>query len=427
MAIIEELPDDHVEDSTPLPGPAPTGLEQLGSLDTLIAAAAERHFPGASQTSTDPNDPNAKTVPTLPPDVAAVKNLGADEFIRQLNKMPLFMTELDETGEDDKSPNEALDAIRALQYEGPAEEVANNFKMQGNEHFRAKHYKDARIFYTKALAVKELDREIMLQCLGNRAQCNLELGNYGKAIVDCRAALAHQPMNAKNWFRAARGLMEISRLEEAKECIANARKIEPAHRGIQEMEKKIEMRIETRDRKRRELEERERKKEEEQRKIEIAVTARGYATRGGYKRPDGRGFEFEDPGNISTMLTMPAAIVYYQEGADLSRVGQPGGPESDLIERVVECETIGDTVKQCISTPLPWDRRRDFVMMAGIEIYCETEKGGLVRATPKVSILELLGSGKVVVVDGVLALYVVPKRLSKDFVSAWKTQRMKQT
>lgn len=415
MGRIEEIPDE-----ADLPkGPAPTGVENMPDLNSMIARAAAEHF------GTDSNG-NPSMTPTLPPDVAAVKSTTADEFIRQLNKMPLFMTELDETGEDDSSPNEALEAIRALQYEGPPEEIAANFKVQGNEHFKAKHYKDARAFYTKALAVEALDREIELACLGNRAQCNIELGNYGKAVADCRRALQLQPMNAKHWYRAARAMSEISKLEEAKACIENARQLLPTHTQIEALEKKIVEKIATRDRRLREMKEREEKEKLEKRKLAIATQARGFNVRGGFKRPDGRGLEFEEPGNVATQLTIPIVAVYYTEGADLSRTGQPGGPESDLVERVPESATVGDTLREVLSVPLPWDQRKDFAMLAGVEVYAETETSGLVKAGVKVSLLELLGGGKVVLVDGVLALYIVPKRLNKTFIEAWKKQKMRK-
>lgn len=415
MGRIEEIPDE-----ADLPqGPPPTGIENMPDLNSMIARAAADHF------GTDSNG-NPSMTPALPPDIAEVKNTTAEEFLRQLNKMPLFMTELDETGADDVSPNEALEAIRALQYEGPPEEIAANFKLQGNERFKVKLYKDARTFYTKALAVEPLNRDIELACLGNRAQCNLELGNYGKAVADCRRALEMQPTNAKHWFRAARALCEISKLEEAKACIENARRLEPTHTQIQALEKKILEKIATRDRRLREMKEREEKEKLEKKKLSIAINARGFNVRGGFKRPDGIGLEFEEPGNVATQLTIPVVMVYYTEGADLSRTGHPGGPESDLVERVPESATVGDTAREVLSVPLPWDQRKDFAMLAGVEVYAETETGGLVKAGVKVSLLELLGGGKVILVDGVLALYVVPKRLNKTFIEAWKKQRMRK-
>lgn len=88
-----------------------------------------------------------------------------------------------------------LDAIRALQNEGTRGDVAQNFREQGNESAKAKMWKDAKEFYTKAIAVlnvkedqwekpedpeveKKLLREVEEACYTNRALCNLELSMW---------------------------------------------------------------------------------------------------------------------------------------------------------------------------------------------------------------------------------------------------------
>lgn len=155
------------------PGAPPSGLEDL-NFESMIKRAADLHFAPAAS--------NADGTPSadLPPAVAMIRKQTPEEFVRQLNKMPLFMTELDETGEDDESSNEALEAIKALQYEGSDLDVAKNFKTQGNECFKGRDFKNARAYYTKALAVKFDDQELELSCINNRAQCNLLMGSFGQ-------------------------------------------------------------------------------------------------------------------------------------------------------------------------------------------------------------------------------------------------------
>ena len=102
---------------------------------------------------------------------------------------------LDATAENVLS-NPELEAIRALQYEGTRAEVAQNFREQGNEMARAKRWRDAREFYTKALEAlkgqideegdgeageeerRKKEREIEEACYSNRALCNLSLRRY---------------------------------------------------------------------------------------------------------------------------------------------------------------------------------------------------------------------------------------------------------
>ena len=92
--------------------------------------------------------------------------------------------------------NIALDAIRALQYEGTRAEIARGFKEQGNEMVEQKLWRDAKEFYTKGIAVltgkepdvwekgedprEEMEREKILeeQIFVNRALCHLELSMH---------------------------------------------------------------------------------------------------------------------------------------------------------------------------------------------------------------------------------------------------------
>lgn len=97
--------------------------------------------------------------------------------------------------------NDALDAIRALQYEGTKSEIAQGFKTQGNEMVAQKMWSDAKEFYTKGLAVlndksedkwekpedpdadAKLVRQLKEQIYANRALANLELSTSHSSSV----------------------------------------------------------------------------------------------------------------------------------------------------------------------------------------------------------------------------------------------------
>ena len=134
----------------------------------LVEEAAARH---ATPT------PTATPGAALPPAIAGVKNTTTEEFLKAMNKMPLFMTELDESNEDGTGENSGLEALKALAYEGEPHEVAQNFRNQGNDCYRARAWGDAVEYYTKALAVKCGIAEIEEACYVNRAAANLELSN----------------------------------------------------------------------------------------------------------------------------------------------------------------------------------------------------------------------------------------------------------
>lgn len=101
MAVIEEL-DESITNM---------------NLDQLVQQAAERH----GYTSKGPSALGSMA-PELPPAIAGVKNVTTEEFLKAMNKMPLFMTELDEKGVDGEE-NLELEALKALAYEGEPHEV----------------------------------------------------------------------------------------------------------------------------------------------------------------------------------------------------------------------------------------------------------------------------------------------------------------
>jgi hypothetical protein len=136
----------------------------------------------------------------MPPAMAEIKSQSVDKVLEEMNRMPLFMTNLDET-DGEGGVNDALEALKALAYEGTRAEIAENFRQQGNDHARAKQWTDAKEFYDKAIAALkgpqnnpdpdaegpkvievELDeaeeaakeRATEEACYVNRALCNLE-------------------------------------------------------------------------------------------------------------------------------------------------------------------------------------------------------------------------------------------------------------
>jgi hypothetical protein len=140
----------------------------------------------------------------MPPAMAEIKSQSADKVLQEMNRMPLFMTNMDDT-DGEGGENIALEALKALAYEGTRAEIAENFRQQGNECARAKLWTDAKEFYDKAIAalkgphgkqdpdatgpgvieveldeVEEAKKEKVTEeaCYVNRALCNLEKSEY---------------------------------------------------------------------------------------------------------------------------------------------------------------------------------------------------------------------------------------------------------
>jgi hypothetical protein len=209
MARIEELPDDF-DSKTELNKPA--FISDEGPVDTagpdFIDQILSTHSPSAPKTSSrdGANDASAPTA-AMPPAMHSIRQYSADEVVSMLNRTPLFMTSLDET-DGEGGENVELEALKALAYEGTRAEIAQNFREQGNDHAKAKNWREAKNFYDQALAalksphtkpldaeegvpdmdVVELDeeaerkkeKEIEEASRINRALCNLELSMFSR-------------------------------------------------------------------------------------------------------------------------------------------------------------------------------------------------------------------------------------------------------
>lgn len=75
---------------------------------------------------------------------------------------------------------------------GRAQDQGNDFVKKGK-----KHYKDAIDCYTRAINQKTKDASMNSILYGNRAQVNLLLGNYRRAIDDADEAVKLNPSNVK--------------------------------------------------------------------------------------------------------------------------------------------------------------------------------------------------------------------------------------
>lgn len=173
-------------------------MTSVASLDALLEEKMKlRENDSQQQTDVLQEEPSASAA--LPPGMQKSQDTSVDDLLKEMSRVPLFMTSLDEV-DDESGENIELEALKALAYEGTRAEIAQNFREQGTELVRTeKRYREAREYYTKALKalkappvppdldqgpqVVEIDEEAELQkersieeaCLVNRALCNLEM------------------------------------------------------------------------------------------------------------------------------------------------------------------------------------------------------------------------------------------------------------
>ncbi|PSR92159.1 hypothetical protein BD289DRAFT_451905 [Coniella lustricola] len=382
--------------------------------------------------------------PALPPQLAHNAGKSVDEILADLNKSPLFMTELDD------EQNTGLEALEALSYEGTMLENATDFKGSGNEAFREKRWPDAADYYGRGIGIlvtqekrraaslppHENDpqgddpveiaaqRTLLETLYVNRAACHLERRNYRSCYLDCHAALRLNPRNLKAWYRSARALLAVGKIGEADDACAGGLAVDPENNPLRAVAREIIARAEA-DAAKTAADERARL-EMTARDVVLrqALQARHITVRRSARPPDMGDAKMELVAADATSttgttgsadglyLTFPAVLLY------------PVHYESDFIKAFSEKESLMQHFGYVF--PLPWDREGEY-SASGVECFMETTvSGGLVRVGKKVALLKVLSMDNVEVVDGVVKIYVVPKAKAEGWVKEFKAAKAKE-
>ncbi|EUC32060.1 hypothetical protein COCCADRAFT_27360 [Bipolaris zeicola 26-R-13] len=386
----------------------------------------------------DQNVPAPQPSADMPPAMAEVKSQAVDDLLKEMNRMPLFMTSLDET-DGEGGDNMALEALKALAYEGTRAEIAENFRQQGNDCARTKQWSNAKEFYTKAIAAlkgpqthrgsdvagpgvidDELDeqeeankeRSIAEAVYVNRALCNLEKKNFRSCIQDCVAALHINPANVKAFYRSATAGLELNKLDEAAWACNRGLALDPTNGPLKALQTKIETRkkyVESVEKARRE---REAKAASERATLQLALKSRNILTRNTDKAPDleDATVKLENSMDPSSTLTFPVILLY------------PMDSQSDFIKAFSEKEKLDQHLDYIF--PLPWDQKHEYTV-ENVEAYMETAAGGLIKVGKKMSLGKVLGSGKPEIVDGLVSISVVPKDKAAGWIEEFKKRQGK--
>lgn len=125
--------------------------------------------------------------------------------------------------------------------------MAQKLKDEGTEKFREKSWALAAAKYDDALEfikddVEDPDDETLhlyLACLGNAAQCYINMKDYATAIANCSRVLEKDPDNVKSLFRRGLSRLHLGILESAKSDLMAAYKLDPENKPVKAELKKL--------------------------------------------------------------------------------------------------------------------------------------------------------------------------------------------
>ncbi|GAB5591039.1 HSP70/90 co-chaperone [Umbelopsis nana] len=345
-----------------------------------------------------PAGPDANTRPTWA--------LDAENLDASMSEVPLFMKELPE------EENDTLAALQSLVYDGTPEEIAENFKNQGNECYAKGKigYADAIRYYTQALDVDCQDKKLNEACYANRAAVNLELQNYGKVLRDCAKCLGLNDKNVKALYRSAKALYALDRMTEAIDCCDHALEVDPENKAVIQEKERCQSKLDQLEEKKRKEEERQKKEEERKSKIDQMVKDRSIK------------FEVTDESVAKTAqiqideetntLSWPVFFLY------------PEYKESDYIQAFNETNTFQDHLEVMFEQPAPWDVRKDYTI-GNIEVYFENTTGlrpTLVKIGKKLQLGKILSHEKYKINNGVASFIILNKSgaFKDEFLARYK-------
>lgn len=388
MPIIEELPDDA--------GPT-------------VKPAQNAH-----------GSPTSTFGPSLPPVMANFKTQSTSEFLTSMSRMPLFSSSITE------ADPEQLAAFTSLAYEGTPSEIASNFRTQGNDAFRHKHWRDALTFYTKALETSSLppDDSIREICLINRAAANLELKNYGSVLRDCAKVIEGNPGNVKAHYRAASALVALGRWSEAVEILTRGLLLnldDPQRKSMQALLAKSREGLVAAEEKLAKEEQVRASQRRAEVELKLALRKHGITVRRSQdtKAPELEGArvtlvtDTTDGNSSKKLLVFPVVILY------------PIHAQSDFVPTWREDESCNDRIGgQVLAESSPWDTQGEYAWK-GVEVFMQTTTGGLVKVGKKVPLGQVLGGGKVEIVDELVTLMVVPREKRDWWIEEWKKRKVR--
>lgn len=109
----------------------------------------------------------------------------------------------------------------------------DELKSKGNAAFKAKQYKEAIDWYTKAITIDPTS-EASGALYSNRAASWQGLSNYAKAAADADMCIKVRPDWLKGYFRKGVAMQSLNNLDEAQKAFKEALRVEPNNEEVME-------------------------------------------------------------------------------------------------------------------------------------------------------------------------------------------------
>ncbi|KAF8897182.1 40S ribosomal protein S7 [Infundibulicybe gibba] len=342
------------------------------------------------------------------------------EKLSAFDSVPLFMKTLPTEDTDDA----IISALQNLAYDGTPDEIAQNFKEQGNDYFKGKRYREALGFYTQGLDAKPTEKSILEALFCNRAACNLELKNFGSVLRDCSKALGLNPQSSKAFYRSALALIALDRVEEAIDCCLRCLEFDHDNNGVKDLLERANKSKAQKDKRENERLERIRKENEAKQLLLAAFRVRNLIP---IRKPDGSenpySPRFDPEDSTRNILIIPVFFLYPQYAT------------TDIITHFIEDTAFAahmSTMFPPQAPPPEWDSNGEYVD-GQLVIYAMTRRKRLLKVGKNMTLRDVCKAAGskddqprdgLELKDGCLTFVVLPKGdVEKKWVEEYKKTR----
>ena len=336
-------------------------------------------------------------------------------MINDFFSTPLFMTEAPKDNADDPS----LLALQSLLYDGTDEEVALNFKNQGNECMANKNYREALNYYTQGIqAIKESKLKSIL--LSNRAAAQIKLQNYSQALGDCSESIKLDHKNLKSFYRSIKALVALEKIEDAIQVCEIAQQVDCENSDFKRELKDL---MDLNDQKLEKLQKIKLKQEEKQvqdkelmdalisRKIKLHSKSKSHGSSILSSFHSEYHVKFQDDS-----LFWPVLFLY------------PEYQESDFITSFDENTCFIDHLRIMFQDFPLWDVKNEYTV-SNLQVYFETrgtekEKSRLLKVSRNMSLKTVLSHSSYTVIDGIPTFFILSSvsQFTEKFIDSYKAK-----
>jgi len=338
-----------------------------------------------------------------------------DNWEEEMQNHPFF----NQGWKEGKELSPLMQGLQDLKYspaENTSEELAQNYKEDGNFNFKCKKYRFAVASYTEGLKAMPENKELKAQLLTNRAAAQFHIGNFRSSLRDCEAAIK---VNSAHMKAVVRGAKCCISLQHYKECVTWCDKglaIESTHQELLELRAEAVSKDKAKQRDQRKKLAAEKREKQEQGELLDIIKSRGIRVQSKSSNLSLEDLEPCHPAAVQKRvrvddgaLVWPVLFLYPEVG------------ETDFIEEFRETDQISDHLAVMFGGErAPWDSNGRYTPDS-IVIYYEDMSADLVHVPLDWTLAQVCSSPGFILKAGTPALILLVKdsKAHKDFLNKY--------